>query len=121
MGAFDGKVGIIYGIANHRSIAWPIAQAADAAGARLILAYVERMERDVQRLAATLARPPLLVRCDVQDDTQIAAVYERVRAEHDRLDFLVHSIAFAQREDLDGRFVETSRAGFQTALDVSAY
>jgi len=121
MGALEGKVGIIYGIANHRSIAWAIAQAADAAGAQLVLTCIERMERDVRRLAAQLSRPPLVVLCDVQDDAQIAAVYEDVRKHHERLDFVVHAIAFANREDLAGRFIDTPREGFRQSLEVSAY
>jgi enoyl-[acyl-carrier protein] reductase I len=121
MGALDGKVGIIYGVANQRSIAWGIAKAADGAGAELVLAYIERMERDVRKLAATLSRPPLLVQCDVQDDTQIDAVYAQVGEAYPRLDFIAHSVAFARKEDLEGRFVDTSREGFLTALDVSAY
>jgi enoyl-[acyl-carrier protein] reductase I len=121
MGALEGKVGIIYGCANHRSIAWSIAQAADAAGATLVLTFVERMERDVRKLAIELSHPPLLIHCDVQDDEQIARVYDEVAKQHDRLDFLVHGVAFANRDDLDGRFVDTSRAGFIQALDISAY
>lgn len=121
MSALEGKTGIIYGVANRRSIAWAIAQAVDAAGAELVLTYIPRMEDDVRKLAATLSRPPLLVECDVQDDGQIAEVYRRIGERHDRLDFLVHSVAFANREDLDGRFVDTSREGFRTALEVSAF
>ncbi len=121
MGRLDGKVGIVYGVANHRSIAWAIAQEADAEGATLILAHVERTERDVRKLAEQLGKPPLLVVCDVQDDAQIASVYEEVRRHHDRLDFLVHAVAYASRDDLAGRFVDTNRAGFLQALDVSAY
>jgi enoyl-[acyl-carrier protein] reductase I len=121
MGALDGRVGIIYGVANQRSIAWGIAKAADAAGAELVLAYIERMERDVRKLSATLSRPPLLIQCDVQDDGQIDAVYAQIGQAYPRLDFIVHSVAFAQKEDLEGRFVDTRREGFLTALDVSAY
>jgi enoyl-[acyl-carrier protein] reductase I len=121
MGTLDGKVGIIYGIANHRSIAWATAQAADAEGAQLVLSYIERMERFVRDLATQLSRPPLLIQCDVQDDAQIENVYATIRQHHDRLDFLVHSMAFANREDLDGRFMDTSRSGFLQALDISAY
>ena len=121
MALLDGKTGIIYGVANHRSIAWAIAQAADRAGAQLVLAYVERMERFVRDLAGQLSRPPLLVACDVQDDAQIEAVYRVVGEKFERLDFVVHAVAYANREDLDGRFVDTSREGFKQALDVSAY
>ncbi|HVA90226.1 MAG TPA: enoyl-ACP reductase [Chloroflexota bacterium] len=121
MGPLEGKTGIIYGVANRRSIAWAIAQAADAGGAELVLTYVPRMEDDVRKLANTLSRPALLVECDVRDDAQIADVYRRVGERHPRLDFLVHSVAFANREDLDGRFVDTSRAGFLAALEVSTF
>ena len=121
MGQLEGKTGIIYGVANRRSIAWAITQAADAAGAELVLTYIPRMEDDVRKLANTLSRPPLLVECDVRDDAQIAEVYLKVGERHPRLDFLVHSVAFASREDLDGRFVDTSRAGFLAALEVSAF
>lgn len=121
MSLLEGKTGIVYGVANRRSIAWAIVQAADAAGAELVLTYIPRMEGDVRKLAATLSRPPLLVECDVQNDEQIAEVYREVGERHPRLDFLVHSVAFANREDLDGRFVDTSRQGFLTALEVSAF
>ncbi len=121
MGALEGKTGIIYGVANKRSIAWGIAQASDAAGAELVLSYIPRMEGDVRKLAATLSRPPLLVECDVQNDDQIAEVYRRIGERHGRLDFVAHCIGFANRADLDGRFVDTSREGFRTALEVSAY
>ena len=121
MGVLDGKTGIIFGVANHRSIAWAIAQAADAEGAQLILAYIERMDRTVRDLAAKLSRPPLLLICDVQNDAQIEEVYRQVREQYERLDFVVHGIGHANREDLDGRFVDTSRAGFHLALDISAF
>ncbi|MGH2344829.1 MAG: enoyl-ACP reductase FabI [Chloroflexota bacterium] len=121
MSLLEGKTGVVYGVANRRSIAWAIVQAADAAGAELVLTYIPRMEGDVRKLAATLNRPPLLVECDVQNDEQIAEVYKQVGERHPRLDFLVHSVAFANREDLDGRFVDTSRQGFLTALEVSAF
>jgi enoyl-[acyl-carrier protein] reductase I len=121
VGALEGKVGIIYGVSNHRSIAWAIARAADAEGAQLVLACVERMERDVRKLAEQLSRPPLILLCNVQDDAQIEAVYKEIGKHHERLDFLVHAVAFANREDLEGRYVDTSRAGFLQALDVSAY
>lgn len=122
MPQLEGKAGIIFGIANHRSIAWPIAQAADREGATLILAYQnERVERFVRELAEKLSRPPLLVQCDVADDASIEAVYAAVRERHPRLDFVVHSVAFANRENLEGRFVDTAREDFRLALDISAY
>ena len=122
MPQLEGKAGIIFGIANHRSIAWPIAQAADREGATLVLAYQnERVERFVRELAEKLSRPPLLVQCDVADDASIEAVYAAVRERHPRLDFVVHSVAFANRENLEGRFVDTAREDFRLALDISAY
>ena len=122
MAHLDGKVGIIFGVANHRSIAWAIAQAADRDGATLVLSYQDdRVGRFVSELAEKLSRPPLLVQCDVSDDAQIERMYATVRERFPRLDFLVHSLAFANRENLEGRFVDTSREDFRLALDVSAY
>lgn len=122
MGVLDGKIGVIFGVANHRSIAWAITQAADREGADLILAYRgEREERHVKELCEKLSRKPALLQCDVQDDAQIDALFASVRERHDHLDFLVHCIAFANREDLEGRFVDTSRESFRVSLDVSAY
>jgi enoyl-[acyl-carrier protein] reductase I len=121
MGLLEGKTAVIYGVANHRSIAWGIAQAMQREGARLALTYQgERVERYVRDLAANLA-DPLVLPCDVADDGQIDAVYRQIGATFGRLDAVVHSVAFAEREDLEGRFVDTSRQGFHTALDVSAY
>jgi enoyl-[acyl-carrier protein] reductase I len=121
MGLLSGKKGIVFGVANKNSIAWAIAQAATMEGARLAFTYQnERLERNVRDLTAELEEPVLLP-CDVSDDTQIAAVYEVLAREFGHLDFIVHSIAFARSEDLEHRFVETSREGFRTALEVSAY
>ncbi len=120
MGLLDGKTAIIYGIANHRSIAWGIAQALQREGARLAITYVGRMERDVRKLAEGL-NDPLVLPCDVTDDAAIEEVYRQVGASFGRLDAVVHSVAYAEREDLEGRFVDTSRRGFQTALEISAY
>ncbi len=121
MGPLEGKTGIIYGVANRRSIAWAIAQAADAGGAELVLTYIPRMEDDVRKLANTLSRPALVVGCDVRDPAHLADVYRRVGERPPRRDVRGHSVAFANREDLDGRFVDTSRAGFLAALEVSAF
>jgi len=121
MGLLDGKTAIIYGVANHRSIAWGIAQALQREGARLALTYQgERVEKYVRDLAAKLS-DPLILPCDVNDDAQVAEVYRQVGDTFGRLDAVVHSVAFAEREDLEGRFVDTSRAGFHTALEISAY
>lgn len=121
MGLMDGKVGVIYGVANRRSIAWGIAKASAREGATLVLTYQnERLEKSVRELAAELPGATT-VRCDVESDAEIAGVYGHVERELGHLDFLVHSLAFAPREDLAGRFIDTSRDGFKTALSVSAY
>src|SRR3954447_22856097 len=117
----QGKTGLIVGIANKRSIAWAIAQAASAAGARLAVTYQgERLEENVRDLSAGLANP-LILPCDVTDDAQIAHVFAEVDREFGGLDFVVHGAAYARREDLDGPFSQTTRDGFKLALDVSAY
>ncbi len=120
-GSLDGKVGLIVGVANKRSIAWAIAQAAAAEGATLVLTYQDRFAEHLQDLAATLTQAPELLPLDVQDDAQIEAVYARIAATHGGLDFLVHGAAFAPREELTNPFTNTSREGFRIALDVSAY
>src|SRR5574338_378308 len=116
-----GKTGLIVGVANKRSIAWAIAQAAQAAGARLALSYQgERLGENVRELAAEL-RDPVLLPLDVTSDEQIAETYASLDREFGGLDFLVHGAAFAPRDELSKPFVETSREGFRIALDVSAY
>jgi enoyl-[acyl-carrier protein] reductase I len=116
-----GKRGVVIGVANRRSIAWAIAQAASAAGARLVLTYQgERLAENVRELAAEVGEGTLVLPCDVTSDEQIAVLFERV-GEAGGVDFLVHAAAFAPREELSRRFVETSREGFRIALDVSAY
>ncbi|HID07597.1 MAG TPA: enoyl-ACP reductase [Armatimonadetes bacterium] len=120
-GILDGKVGVVYGVANHRSIAWAIAQAANREGAQLCITYQsERFEGTVRSLAQQLENP-ILVQCDVTDDLQIQRVYDAISGAFGKLDFVVHSIAFAKREELMGQFINTSREGFQVAMDVSAY
>jgi enoyl-[acyl-carrier protein] reductase I len=117
----SGKLGLIVGVANKRSISWAIAQAAAAAGARIALTYPsERLEENVRELAATLENP-LVLPCDVASDEQIAALAASLEREFGALDFLVHGAAFAPKAELDCHFVETSREGFRIALDVSAY
>ncbi len=121
MSQLEGKTGLIVGVANKRSIAWAIAQAAAAAGARLAVTYQgERLEENVRELAANL-RDPLILPCDVADDGQIAAVFEAIDREFGGLDFVVHGAAFAPREELSAPFVQTSREGFRQSLDISAY
>jgi enoyl-[acyl-carrier protein] reductase I len=121
MSDLTGKTGLIVGVANKRSIAWAIADAASKAGARLAVTYQgERLEENVRELAAGLI-DPLIMPCDVGDDDQIAAVFGAIDREFGGLDFVVHGAAFAPREELSAPFVQTSRAGFRTSLDISAY
>ena len=120
MTQFAGKVGLIVGVASKRSIAWAIAQSTAKGGARLALTYQERFERHVSDLAQSLEQP-LVLPCDLTSDDQIAAVFARIDEEFGGLDFLVHGAAFAPREELSAPFSQTSREGFKTALDVSAY
>jgi enoyl-[acyl-carrier protein] reductase I len=121
MSELTGKQGLIVGVANKRSIAWAIAQAVSAAGARLALTYQgERLEENVRELASGLT-DPLVAPCDVSNDAQIAGLMETVDRQFGGLDFLVHAVAYAPREELTSPFLNTSREGFRIALDVSAY
>ncbi|PWT91029.1 MAG: NADH-specific enoyl-ACP reductase [Blastocatellia bacterium] len=118
----ENKVGIIFGVANKRSIAWATAQALHAAGARLAFTYQgERLKENVESLTSESMPGSLLLSCDVQDQEQVDATFHRIREEFGRLDFLIHSIAFAPREALSGQFLDTSREAFCTALEISAY
>src|SRR4051794_27571153 len=121
MSSLSGKTGLIVGIANKRSISWAIAQAAAAAGARLALTYPsERLEENVRELAAALDKPVVLP-CDVTSDEQIDALGASIDREFGGIDFVLHGAAFAQKDELNNPFVQTSREGFRVALDVSAY
>jgi enoyl-[acyl-carrier protein] reductase I len=121
MSELTGKHGLVVGVGNKRSIAWAIAQAAAAAGARLALTYQnERLGENVRELASTLDEP-LVLPCDVASDDQIAELAAALDGDFGGLDFVVHGAAFAPREELSRPFVETSREGFRMALDVSAY
>ncbi|MEB3246003.1 MAG: enoyl-ACP reductase FabI [Vampirovibrionales bacterium] len=120
-GLLAGKTALITGVAHKTSIAWAIAQALSNAGMRLAFTYQgERLEKNVRELAEPLQNS-LILPCDVTDDAQMDAVFNSIEVEFGRLDCLVHSIAFAQREDLDGRFVDTSRDGFALAHNISSY
>lgn len=115
------KLGIIFGVANHRSIAWAAAQALSQAGARLAFTYQgERLKEKVEQLTAPMPGA-LVVECDVTNQDQVDTAFRRVKEEFGRLDFLIHSIAFARREELEGAYLDTSREGFLTALEISAY
>ena len=117
----SGKNALVFGVANQRSIAWSIAQTLAQAGARLALTYQgERLREGVAKLAGELADSVLLP-CDVSDDEAIQSVFEQLGTSMGQLDVVVHSVAFAAREELQGDFSKTSREGFRTALDISAY
>jgi enoyl-[acyl-carrier protein] reductase I len=121
MGLLSGKKAMIFGVANERSIAWGIAQALHREGAELGFTFLgEALEKRVRPLAESV-KSPLILPCDAGKDDQIAAVYENVAKTWGKFDILVHAIAFANKGDLEGAFVNTSRAGFHLALDVSAY
>jgi enoyl-[acyl-carrier protein] reductase I len=120
MGTLDGKTALIFGVANHNSIAWAIAQKLAAEGARLAFTYQERMEQNVRRLTAGM-QDTLVVPCDVQSDEELDTAFEQVRQQYGGLDILIHSVAFAPTEDLRGRIANISRSGFMTTLDISAY
>ena len=116
------RAGFIAGVANHRSIAWAVARALDREGARLALGYLsERELESIERIVDELRQPPLLVQCDATDPDSVGAAFETTGRELGHLDCLVHAIAFAKREDLDGRFLDTSADGYELALRVSAY
>lgn len=120
-GLLKGKTGIIFGVAHKTSIAWAIAQALSNAGMKLAFTYQgERLEKNVRQLAEPL-EDALILPCDVTKDADISAVFEAVSDAYGKLDTLVHSVAFAQKEDLAGRFSETSRAGYLLSQDISAY
>ncbi len=121
MGLLDGKKGLILGVANERSIAWGIAEALKKEGAELAFTYVgENLEKRVRPLAESVGAR-LVLPCDVTVDDQIDALFDAIREEWGALDILVHSLAFAKKEELKGEYVNTSRDGFRLAMDVSAY
>jgi enoyl-[acyl-carrier protein] reductase I len=120
-GLLAGKTGIIFGVAHKTSIAWAIAQALSNAGMRLAFTYQgERLEKNVRELAEPLENS-LILPCDVTNDDEIKAVFDAVGSEFGKLDTLIHSVAFAKKEDLSGAFVNTSRDGYQLAQDISSY
>ena len=121
MGLLDGKTALIFGVANDHSIAWGIARAMHEAGAEVGFSSVESLiERRVRPLASSIGAT-FVEPCDVSIDTDIKRVFTRWGERHESLDILVHALAYAKREDLEGAFVDTSREGFALALDVSAY
>ena len=117
----SGKNALVFGVANQRSIAWAIAQALHEAGARVALTYQnERLRESVQALAAEIGDAPLF-QCDMSVDEDVVNLYQQVGESLGSLSILVHSIAFANRDDLGGEFSKTERDGFRVALDVSAF
>lgn len=121
MPLLEGKNALIFGIANHRSIGWAIAQALAREGAKLAFSYQERMEKDVKNLAAQIPGTTTF-QCDVQSDAELDAAFAQVAETFNgKLDTLIHSVAFAPKNALDNPFYQTERQDFVTALDISAY
>jgi enoyl-[acyl-carrier protein] reductase I len=118
----EGKLGIVFGVANKRSIAWAIAQAWARAGARLAFTYQgERLKENVEELAGTFGPNTLILPCDVTKDEQIEDAFKAVGDKFGKLNLLLHSVAFAPKEALEGEFINTTREAFRIAHDVSAY
>lgn len=118
---FEGKKALILGVANERSIAWAIAQSMHQGGAQLGFTYMgDALEKRVRPLAESV-KADLIEPCNVSDDAQLDELFNRVKAKWGGLDYLIHSVAFANREELEGRFVNTSRDGFKMAMDISAF
>jgi len=122
MGLLDGKLGIVFGVANKRSIAWAIAQAWAREGAKLAFTYQgQRLKENVEELAATFGADTLLLECDVTKDEHIEGVFQTMGRKFGKLHLMLHSVAFAPKDALEGQFVNTSREAFRIAHDVSAY
>jgi enoyl-[acyl-carrier protein] reductase I len=122
MSQLTGKLGIVFGVANKRSIAWAIAQAWHKAGAKLAFTYQgERLKENVEELAGTFGTDTLLMPCDVTRDEDIARVFSEVGQKFGKLHLLLHSVAYAPKDALEGEFLGTSREAFRIAHDVSAY
>src|SRR5918996_225522 len=118
----ENKLGIVFGVANKRSIAWAIAQAWHKAGAKLAFTYQgERLKENVEELAGAFGSDTLLLPCDVTKDDEIARVFSEIGQKFGKLHLLLHSVAFAPKDALEGEFVNTSREAFRVAHDISAY
>jgi enoyl-[acyl-carrier protein] reductase I len=117
----EGKTGVVFGVANKRSLAWAIARRAADEGARIALTYQgERLQENARELAASL-KDPVVLPCDVTKDEDISAVFASIKQEFAGLDFVVHGVAYALREELEGEYLNTSREGYRIAQDVSVY
>jgi enoyl-[acyl-carrier protein] reductase I len=122
MGLLDGKFGIVFGVANKRSIAWAIAQAWAKEGAKLAFTYQgERLKDNVEELAGTFGSDTLIMPCDVTKDEDIARVFAETGQKFGKLHLMLHSVAFAPKAALEGDFINTDREAFRVAHDVSAY
>ncbi len=121
MGLMDGKVALVFGVANKNSIAWGITKALHDAGATIGLSYAgEVLEKRVRPLAEEIGCD-FVEQCDVASDDEIDALFVKAKARFGKIDTLVHCVAFANRADMDGRFLDVTRDGFALALDISAY
>lgn len=121
MGMLEGKTGIVFGVANKRSIAWAIAQALAREGMQLAFTYQgERLKDNVDELTSAIPNA-VVMPCDVTKDEEIDAVFKEFGEKFGRLDALLHSVAFAPKEELEGDFINTSREGFKVSHDISAY
>jgi enoyl-[acyl-carrier protein] reductase I len=117
----SGRKGVVFGVANQRSIAWAISEALAQAGAELAFTYLnDRLKESAEKTVAALGAPVLL-ECDATDEQRVEAVYAELGQRWGRVDFVIHSVAFAERDDMGGSFAATSREGFRTALEVSAF
>lgn len=122
MSVLEGKIALVVGVANKRSIAWGIAQAWHEAGAKLVFTYQgDRVKENVEKLAGSLGGDSMILPCDVTSDAEIEALFAAIKEKHGRLDVMLHAVAFAPKEALEGEFVNTSREAFALSHDISAY
>ena len=122
MSVLEGKIALVVGVANKRSIAWGIAQAWYEAGAKLVFTYQgDRVKENVEKLAGSLGGDSMILPCDVTSDAEIEALFAAIKEKHGRLDVMLHAVAFAPKEALEGEFVNTSREAFALSHDISAY
>jgi len=117
----SGKCGLVFGIANHRSLAMGIARKLQESGAKLAITYQNERLKEMVAKAVGDIRSPLLLECDVSNDDHLGRTFDTVKREFGGLDFVVHSVAYAMKEDLEGMYRDTSRDGFRLALEISAY
>ena len=122
MGLMTGKKGLIMGLANDKSIAWGIAQALNAYGAQIAISYQgEALEKRVRPLAEQLAFPPMLIKCDVTDSASVEACFKELGEKWGKIDFLVHAIAFSDKNELKGRTIDTTLPNFLNTMHISCY